>query len=111
LNIKYHDAAGTGIAFAKDRRDMDVLLKKYFWVVNLLVIAVCASFAGRAASHMIEGAYLTSEDTRLSRRRPSLQPTQKTRGKETDGIVRRNMFCSGCAPVEPTPPKPGESGP
>ena len=31
---------------------MDVLLKNYFWVVNLLVIALCASLGGRAAAHL-----------------------------------------------------------
>jgi general secretion pathway protein C len=79
---------------------MDALLKKYFWVVNLVVIAVCAIFAGKAAAHFIVGAVLSSDDARPSARRSGAgQQPAKVHGKETDEIIKRNLFCSGCAPI------------
>jgi general secretion pathway protein C len=84
---------------------MDVLLKKYFWVVNLVVIAICASFAGRAASHVIEGAYLTQQSARAPFRRSSLAAQPKTHTKDADGIIKRNIFCSSCAPIVAAPAK------
>ena len=36
---------------------MDVLLKKYFWVLNLLVLGICASFAGRACKETLETGF------------------------------------------------------
>jgi general secretion pathway protein C len=79
---------------------MDVLLKKYFWVLNLTVITVCAAFAGRAASHFIEAAYLVGDDAaKLGVRRPMMAAApQKVHGKEAEEINKRNVFCSGCAP-------------
>jgi general secretion pathway protein C len=84
---------------------MDVILKKYFWVVNLLVLGTCAAFAGRAASHFIEATYLAGDDaTQVIRRRPPMMgqpPQQKLHSKETTEIVKRDIFCSGCAPPPP----------
>lgn len=78
---------------------MEIILKKYFWVVNLLVITICAVFAGKAAAHMIEGAYLAGEDVKAPVRRATAAPVQqKTHDKSGETIVTRNMFCSGCMP-------------
>jgi general secretion pathway protein C len=81
---------------------MEILLKKYFWVVNLVVVAICAIFAGRAATHFVEGAWLAGDDQRptLGARRPP-PPPAKTHSKEADEIIKRNVFCSGCAPPPP----------
>lgn len=79
---------------------MDLLLRRYFWVVNLVVIGICAGLVGRAASHVVEGAYLVGDDVKPpSYRRPSVAPAAKTHGKETDGILDRNVFCSACVVV------------
>jgi general secretion pathway protein C len=89
---------------------MDVLLKKYFWVINLVVVALCAIFFGRAVSHFIEGGFLAGDDVRPtnSLRRPP-PPPAKARTKEADEIIKRNVFCSGCAP--PPPPTAEAAGP
>lgn len=90
---------------------MDVLLKKYFWVINLVVIGICATFAGRAAAHFLEGAYLTGSDDASKYQAPRRAPPQiaaKVHGKENDAIIHRDIFCSGCTPVEPKPPQPGD---
>ncbi len=78
---------------------MDVLLKKYFWVVNLVVIAICAIFAGRAITHSLAGAYLAGDDTRPAAHRAAPPAVTKVHGKDSEEIVRRNVFCSGCAPI------------
>lgn len=88
---------------------MDVLLKKYFWVVNLLVIGVCAMFAGRAAAHFLQGAFLAGDSVpRHVRRGPPPAPP-KAHAKDGEEIVKRNIFCSGCAPPPPPQPTDGEA--
>jgi general secretion pathway protein C len=83
---------------------MEILLKKYFWVINLLVVGTCAAFAGRAAGHMIEGAYLTGGDDLKAppRRVVPVASAQKTHDKTGDAIVTRDIFCSGCMPAKAT---------
>jgi general secretion pathway protein C len=78
---------------------MEALLQRYVWLFDLAVIALCATFCGRAASALI--------DSRLVRRLPA--PAQETRinpgtrsatfSKETQEILRRNIFCSRCPPI------------
>jgi general secretion pathway protein C len=89
---------------------MDVILKKYFWVVNLVVIGVCAGFAGRAAGHFAEGAYLAGDDVKAPVRRAPPPPPPKVHAKDGDAIVVRNIFCSGCAPIKPEVTGPGGEG-
>jgi general secretion pathway protein C len=90
---------------------MDVILKKYFWVLNLLVLGTCAIFAGKAGAHFIEAAYLTDDPALMHRRGNFSAPTpQKAHGKEPDEIVKRDIFCSGCAPPPP-PVDEGKTGP
>jgi general secretion pathway protein C len=92
---------------------MDLLLRRYFWVVNLTVIGLCAGLVGRAASHTVEGSYLTGDDGRTTASRHSLAPAvPKGHGKEIDAIVKRDVFCSACT-IAVKEDKPGAtpSGP
>src|SRR5262245_43039029 len=83
---------------------MDVILKKYFWVVTLVAIALCALFAGRAASHLVEQlAFMDGGAPVAPPRRPFLPAPERVRSKDTTEIVRRNIFCSTCAPITPGP--------
>jgi general secretion pathway protein C len=89
---------------------MEILLKKYFWVVNLAVVAICAILAGRAGAHFIAGAYLAGEEPKPGPgRHGPPPPPPKAHGKESDEIIKRNVFCSGCAP--PPPPVETAGGP
>ncbi len=93
---------------------MDVLLKKYFWVITLLVIGLCAGFVGRAASHIIEQTWLAPDESvqQPTFHRPFQPVVDKTRTKEVDEIVKRDVFCSACAPITPTGDNPtGPTGP
>jgi general secretion pathway protein C len=86
---------------------MDVLLKKYFWVISLGVIAICASLGGRTVAHFIEQAWLTPDDSAIPTLRRFTPPVaEKTHGKEVDTIVKRDVFCSSCAPITPTGDNP-----
>lgn len=80
---------------------MEIILKKYFWVVNLVVVAVCAGFAGRAAAHFAEGVYLAGDDVKAPTRHGPPPPLPKLHAKDGEVIVSRNIFCSGCAPPKP----------
>src|SRR4051812_42515396 len=80
---------------------MEILLKKYFWVINLVVIGICAGFAGRAAGHIVEGAYLVGEDVKAPMRHTTPPPVTKVHDKNGDVIVSRDVFCSGCVPPKP----------
>jgi general secretion pathway protein C len=81
---------------------MDVLLKKYFWVVNLVVMAICAGLAGRAGAHYVEQVALMGGDEAPAPRRPlAPPPEERVRTKEIEGILDRNIFCSTCPPIKP----------
>ena len=80
---------------------MEILLKKYFWVINLVVIGICAGFAGRAAGHILEGAYLAGDDIKAPQRHAAPPPVTKLHDKNGDTIVSRDIFCSGCVPPKP----------
>jgi general secretion pathway protein C len=82
---------------------MDVLLKKYFWVVNLVVVGICSAFGGRAAAHLIEGGFLAGDDMPAATHRAAPPATIKAHGKSGEDIVKRNVFCSGCAPIVAQP--------
>lgn len=88
---------------------MEILLKKYFWVVNLVVIGICAGFAGRAAGHILEGAYLAGDDIKAPQRHAPPPPAAKLHDKSGEVIVSRDIFCSGCVPPKPTTPTGGDS--
>ena len=78
---------------------MDLLLRRYFWVVNLTVTGLCAALVGRAASHQFEGAYLNGDDGRAPAvHRPSA-PAPKPHTRDIDALVKRDPFCSSCTLV------------
>ena len=78
---------------------MDLLLRRYFWVVNLTVTGLCAALVGRAASHQFEGAYLNGDDGRSPAvHRPSA-PAPKPHTRDIDALVKRDPFCSSCTLV------------
>jgi general secretion pathway protein C len=88
---------------------METLLRKYVWVIDLAVIAICAVFSARATATVIE--------TKLSHAAPPPKPTarvaaaaaaaQTVYGKQDEEILKRNVFCSTCPPII----KPPEKGP
>lgn len=82
---------------------MEAYIKKYFAVVPVLVIAVCAYFGAKAVNHIVEAKAL-GDSEKLGKAEkvvaPKKQPKVK-RSKNGDPIAKRNMFCSSCLPPEP----------
>jgi general secretion pathway protein C len=90
---------------------MNVLLRRHFWVVHLLVTGLCAGLLGRAASHAVEGAFLIGGETPVNPTfRRNVAPAPAKKGTEADEIVRRDVFCSGCVAVAKGPETPGAPG-
>jgi len=90
---------------------METLLRKYVWVIDLVVIAICAVFSARATATVIE--------TKLSHAGPPPKPAarvaaattnQTVYSKQDEDILKRNVFCSDCPPII-EPPKTTDTGP
>jgi general secretion pathway protein C len=84
---------------------MDLYLKKYFWVVTLFAIAICATLAARAVNHVLEGKYLLGDAKKKvlhAPRMPSLpRPATDVPTKDAEMVTTRNIFCLTCEPPKP----------
>lgn len=84
---------------------MEVYVRRYFWVVGALVVAVCAIFAAKGVNHFIEAKYLAdrkeSKPVRQVSAAAAAATRSKARSKSGAPLVARNMFCSECRPPEP----------
>jgi general secretion pathway protein C len=85
---------------------MQDLVKKYFWLVPILVAVGASALAAQGVSHILEGAFL-SDSAELSEVEPprpgERQPVRETRSKSGVALAARNMFCSDCLPEAPSP--------
>ncbi len=91
---------------------MNSFLKKYSWVLSLIGIALCASFLGRATASVLVATMLGGDGPPLSRPTGSKPPAiELERSKDVEFILRRNIFCSTCAPIILTPDHPVDDGP
>lgn len=78
---------------------MEPLLRKYLWALDLAVIGLCAVFLARAAASAVESNYLTAIPTPKPSARAARPVVQTTYGKQTEEILKRNVFCSTCPPL------------
>ncbi len=85
---------------------MELYLKKYFWVVHLLAIALCATLAAKGTNHVIEAKYLLGDTKKKPARvRPVAAPrTIETASKDDTLVSTRNVFCATCEPPKPDVP-------
>ena len=92
---------------------MDLFFRRYFFVVTVTAVGLCSALLGRAASHFVEGAYLSGADDAKTptARRPLATAPAKAHGKEIEDIVRRDLFCSSCTPVVKEADKASASAP
>jgi general secretion pathway protein C len=84
---------------------MQDLIKRYFWVLGAVVIMVCAVFAAKATSHVVEAKYLGDAPTapKLAVVAPSpMTAVKATRSKDGTPFAQRDMFCSECTPAVET---------
>src|SRR5689334_118328 len=85
---------------------MQDLIKRYFWVLGALVVLVCAVFAAKATSHVVEAKFLgdSSKTPRVHAVVPSpMEPVKQARSKDGTSFATRNMFCSECTPAVTQP--------
>jgi general secretion pathway protein C len=84
---------------------MQDLIKRYFWMLGAVVVVVCAAFAAKATSHIVEARYLGDSEHRprvaAVMPRPET-PTPQVRTKDGGQLATRNMFCSDCTPTVDT---------
>jgi general secretion pathway protein C len=79
---------------------MQDLIKRYFWVLGALAVFICAVFAAKATSHIVEAKFLgdSAKAPRVAAVLPTAQPVKQTRSKDGGAFSARNMFCSECTP-------------
>ncbi|HSS03344.1 MAG TPA: type II secretion system protein GspC [Kofleriaceae bacterium] len=81
---------------------MQDLIKRYFWVLGVLVVVVCAVFAAKATSHIVEAKFLGDPDhgpkVAAVFAHPET-PVAAVRSKDGGQLASRNMFCSDCTPT------------
>lgn len=82
---------------------MQDLTKKYFWLLGVVAVVVCAMFSAMAVNHYLEGKYLaeSAEPAKVSAPPRTAKAKPTTLSKAGMPIAKRNMFCSECEPIEP----------
>jgi general secretion pathway protein C len=78
---------------------METLLRKYLWVIDLAVLALCAMFSARAAATMIESKLASAAPPPKPAARIAAAAPQTVYTKEYETILNRNVFCSTCPPI------------
>jgi general secretion pathway protein C len=87
---------------------MTLWIRKYFWTINLVTIALCALFAAMAVGRIVE-ANLPPVKARRAASAPTLPSTiASPQDRDIKPILARNIFCSTCEPIEPTEPNPAD---
>src|SRR5262245_12982663 len=96
---------------------MELYLKKYFWVVSVVVWMLCGILTAKGLNHLIEGKYLVGDAKKRSAPKmtaPRRTPEKsKIINKDPQVVISHNMFCSTCVPVpaEVAAPAPAENAP
>lgn len=84
---------------------MQDYIKKYFWLIHVLAVVICAVLAAESVSHIVAGMFLSdsAEPAQVELPTPARRPRQVARSKQGTPVADRNMFCSACKPEEPDP--------
>jgi general secretion pathway protein C len=79
---------------------MEILLRKYLWAIDLLVIALCAIFSARATATLIESNLIKRVPAPRREARAFVpMVTTTVYDKQTEEILKRNIFCSTCPDI------------
>ncbi len=83
--------------------DLQDLIKRHFWAVGAITVAACAFFGGKAASHYVEGRFLTDAAKAPKIDAITRAPVQSSAARSKSGapLGDRNIFCSECLPPVP----------
>jgi len=79
---------------------MQDLIKRHFWVLGGITVAVCAVFAAKATSHIVEARFLADPEhaPKITPIAPRSETPVAARSKDGGQFAARNMFCSDCTP-------------
>lgn len=80
---------------------MQDLIKRHFWVLGGIVVVICAVFAAKATSHIVEARYLGDPEhaPKVAAIVPRIETPAAVRSKDGSQLASRNMFCSDCTPA------------
>src|SRR5688500_16806002 len=82
---------------------MQDLIKRYFWVIGLVTVVICAVFAAKATGSILTAKFLqdSAKAPKITPVQPRIDQTPKptTRSKDGTQLSSRNMFCSECTPA------------
>ncbi|MBN2576738.1 MAG: PDZ domain-containing protein [Deltaproteobacteria bacterium] len=79
---------------------METLLRKYLWAVDLVVVALCATFLGMAASGAVESRLASRPPpARVALAKPPKAEAKPAFDKDPTAILKRNIFCATCPPL------------
>jgi general secretion pathway protein C len=78
---------------------VDALLRKHIWIIDLLAVAICAIFLGRASASAFE-RWVQQQPLPRPAPRPLATTSNETHyPKAIDDVIKRNVFCSTCPPI------------
>jgi general secretion pathway protein C len=80
-------------------KDVDALLRKHLWIIDLLSVGLCAVFLGRAAASAFEYKFLTAMVAPQPPPRVARTQNETVYPKQIDTVIKRNVFCSTCPPI------------
>ncbi len=82
---------------------MQDLIKRYFWLVGVLAVVLCAVFAAKATASFVEASFLgdPKQGPKITPLPRAETPAKPTRGKDGTQFATRNVFCSECTPPAP----------
>jgi general secretion pathway protein C len=94
--------------------NVEIYIKRYFWIFWLAVIAAGAYFLARTTNQLIEKKYLIKKTVSRPRQPRAFLPSSAAARhlKDIDNVMAHNVFCSGCAKwVKPSDKPPVDAPP
>jgi general secretion pathway protein C len=77
-------------------------IKRYFWIVAVIAVVLCAFYAAKATAHIAEAKFLGDSKTAPPPRQLSVvavaEPRVARHSKDGAQLGQRNMFCADCTP-------------
>ena len=80
---------------------MQDLIKRYFWVIAVVTVIICAVFAAKATGSFLTAKFLadSTKAPKVTPIAPKVEVAKPTRSKDGGQLATRNMFCSECTPA------------
>jgi general secretion pathway protein C len=87
---------------------MQEYVKRYFWVVVALTVAMSAVFGAKLVNNIAEAKLLADSKRSPKVTPPAPSPSAPVASRTKDGkpLIDRNMFCSSCLPPVPVASTP-----